>query len=87
MSARQLSVIKSPSEGNYGTETDSYQGPTHRTSYQNEYRSSAQEATQFKTQDIAQQHGGPLSLSQQTRGGVYQWGSGGASSMPSFNQG
>jgi hypothetical protein len=81
MSVRALSRIQTPGESNYGTETDNYEGPVGSTSYQKEYRTSAQQATQFKTRDIQEQYHHPLALSSQTRSGIFQW-----ASAPSFNQ-
>lgn len=64
-------------------ETDEYKGPSSGgTSYQSEYRTSAQHATAFKTADLSQ--GKPLSISAQTRRGVFQWDT--DSSTPGFNQ-
>lgn len=81
MSYKVRSLIQSPSDKNYGTEVDEYTGPAGGgTSYQQEYRTTAQHATAFKTQDLSKQHGTPLSLSSQTRSGIFQW-----ASAPSFN--
>jgi len=81
MSSRVMSMIQSPSDTKYGTEVDEYKGPeSGGTSYQKEYRTTAQHATAFKTKDLERQYGKPLPSSNQTRSGVFEW-----AQTPSFN--
>lgn len=76
------SLAQNPSSS-MNIETDEYKGPSGGgTSYQSEYRTSAQHATAFKTADLG--GGKPLGISSQTRGGVFSWDAG--ASTPGFNQ-
>lgn len=76
------SLAQNPSSS-MNIETDEYKGPSSGgTSYQSEYRTSAQHATAFKTADLG--GGKPLGISSQTRGGVFSWDSN--ASTPGFNQ-
>lgn len=80
MSSHVRSMIQNPSDTNYHTEVDEYKGPVGETSYQKEYRTTAQRATAFQTQHLAKQYGKPLPSSSQTRGGIFEW-----ATTPTFN--
>jgi hypothetical protein len=82
MSYRVRSIAQNPNPAPK-VESEEYTGPTSGgTSYQSEYRTSAQHATAFKTSDLGR--GRPLGISAQTKGGVFSWDSG--ASTPGFNQ-
>jgi hypothetical protein len=83
MSYRVRSIAQNPNPSP-NVESEEYTGPTSGgTSYQSEYRTSAQHATAFKTADLGKELK-PLGISSQTRGGVFSWDSG--ASTPGFNQ-
>lgn len=83
MSYHLRSLAQNPSDSNYGTSTEKYEGPASGgTSYQSEYRTSAQHATAFQTSHLSPNK--PLSISAQTRRGVFQWDTG--ATNPGFNQ-
>lgn len=82
MSYSVRSIAQNPGERS-NIETEEYKGPSSGgTSYQSEYRTSAQHATAFQTSHLSPNK--PLSLSGQTRRGVFQWDTG--ASTPGFNQ-
>ena len=84
MSFRVRSIAQNPNPAPK-VESEEYTGPTSGgTSYQSEYRTSAQHATAFETSSLAKTSGKPLGISSQTKGGVFSWDSG--ASTPGFNQ-
>jgi hypothetical protein len=84
MSFRVRSIAQNPNPGS-NIDEEEYTGPSGGgTSYQSEYRTSAQHATAFETSALAKTSGKPLGISSQTNKGVFSFDSG--ASTPGFNQ-
>jgi hypothetical protein len=82
MSYRVRSIAQNPNPGS-NIDEEEYTGPSGGgTSYQAEYRTSAQHASAFETSAVGK--GRPLGISSQTNKGIFSFDSG--ASTPSFNQ-